>query len=152
MKKIFIIFGIAFLLILISFFIYGIASGPRLFKDHEKRTIKIGKVKYSLYVSDTESKRMQGLSDVAKMPKKQGMLFVFEKADTYGFWMKDMKFPLDMIFLRENQIVDLKQNILESSFPQIFYPISAVDAVIELNTGEIQKSGVHIGDVLKVSK
>ncbi len=142
----------ALLLIVIVYFAYGLITGPRLFKDYERRTVKIGKTNYRLYVADSAAKRMQGLSNVVKMPKNQGMLFVFEEPDTYGFWMKDMNFALDIVYLREGQVVDLKENILASTFPQIFYPISAVDTVIELNVGEIMKSEVRIGDPVKALK
>lgn len=152
MKKFITIAGISLLFLVIAFFLYGILSGPRIFTDYERRSVKIGKEKYRLYVSDTEPKRMRGLSEVASMPNNQGMLFIFEEPDTYGFWMKDMKFPLDMIFLRESKVVDLKENVLETSFPQIYYPITAVDAVIELRTGQIKKTGIRIGDPLKISK
>lgn len=152
MKKLLFVAGIGFLFFIIVYFIYGLLIGPRIFNDHERRGVKVGKVKYNLYISDTESKRMQGLSGVVSMPKNQGMLFIFEEPNTYGFWMKDMKFPLDMIFIRENKVVDLKENILESSFPQIYYPATAVDAVIELHTGQIQRTNIRIGDSIKVSK
>jgi uncharacterized membrane protein (UPF0127 family) len=95
---------------------------------------------------------MQGLSNVVKLPRNQGMLFVFEKPDTYGFWMRDMNFGLDIVYLHNGLVVDLKENILASTFPQIFYPISAVDAVIELSVGEIMKSEVRIGDPVKALK
>jgi len=150
-NKLFPIIG-ALLLIVIVYFAYGLITGPRLFKDYELRTVKVGKTNYRLYVADTADKRMQGLSNIVKLPKNQGMLFVFETPDTYGFWMKDMNIALDIIYIREGKIVDLKENILASSFPQIFYPLTAVDAVIELNVGEIMKSGVSIGDPVKALK
>lgn len=152
MKRLLLPLIIVGLLGFIFFFIFSIVSGPRLFKDYERRSVKLGKAHYKLYVADSEPKRMRGLSEVEKMPTDQGMVFIFEEPDTYGFWMKDMNFPLDMIFLRDQQVVDVKENILPSTFPQIFYPIAAADAVIELHIGQIQKSGIHIGDSIKVSK
>jgi len=150
-NKLFPIIG-ALLLIIIVYFAYGLITGPRLFKDYERRVVKIGKTSYRLYVADSEAKRMQGLSNVVKLPRNQGMLFVFEKPDTYGFWMRDMNFGLDIVYLHNGLVVDLKENILASTFPQIFYPISAVDAVIELSVGEIMKSEVRIGDPVKALK
>jgi uncharacterized membrane protein (UPF0127 family) len=78
------------------------------------------------------------------------MMFVFDKPDFYYFWMKDMNFPLDFIFIRDNEVVDLLENITLETYPQSFTSKVQADKVIELNSGEIKKSGIKIGDKLDI--
>ena len=145
MNKLILLVTIAFLIICGLYFIRSFLS-PRLFKDYEQKSIKIGKNEYQLYVADSEQKRLKGLSGVTEMPHNQGMLFIFDTPNTFGFWMKDMNFSLDFVYIRKNKVTELKEDISPGTFPQIFYPVYQADAVIELNAGQIQQSGVHIGD------
>src|SRR5258708_37457165 len=60
---------------------------------------------FSVEVATTSAQQQQGLSGRNSLPKDQGMLFVFKTAYRYPFWMHNMKFPLDIIFMRDNKIV-----------------------------------------------
>jgi len=84
------------------------------------------------------------------MSVSEGMIFVFDKPDFYYFWMKDMKFPLDFIFIKNNEVVDLLENIAPETYPKSFTSKVKADKVIELNAGEIKKSGIKIGDKLDI--
>lgn len=151
MKKLIFIFAIA-AIIIVGYLAYQYFTTPVLFKDYQRKKIKIGNTSYILYVVDTEPKRMQGLSGVAQMPLNQGMLFMFDKPQPYGFWMKEMNFSLDLVYAKNNQVVDLKENISPSTYPEIFYPQSPVDAVVELNAGQIKQNTVKVGDSISIFK
>jgi len=89
-------------------------------------------------LAQTEAERRQGLSGRASLPEDSGMLFVFDAPTYPGFWMKDMNFPLDVIWLDENwQVVGITANVLPDSFPQAFYPPQGklIKYVLELNAG-----------------
>lgn len=99
-------------------------------------------------IADTESKRQLGLMSRQSMPENQGMLFVFEKEETQSFWMKNMKFPLDIIWISEDKrIVDIKSNVLpcrdscESIVPQ-----AKAKYVLEVNAGFVERNKIRIGD------
>lgn len=60
----------------------------------------------------TEAAREHGLSGRKYLAKNSGMLFVFPKEDYYAFWMKDMLFPIDIIWMDKNyKVVYIKKNV-----------------------------------------
>ncbi len=109
---------------------------------------KIGNKTYLLEISDTISKRTQGLSDRDKLNKNQGMLFVFSSINKHSFWMKDMHFPLDLIYLKNNKVIDIDEKV-SNSIPIIsFSAAKPFNRVIELNAGEIYKNKIRPGDIV----
>lgn len=89
-------------------------------------------------IADTEVLRAQGLSDRASSDR-QNMLFVFDSPVTEGFWMKDMKFSLDLIwFDTSSVVVDIKRNATPESYPEIFYPQVPAQYVLETPTGVLK--------------
>lgn len=91
-------------------------------------------------IADDNQERELGLSYFKHLPQDEGMLFLFEKPGVYPFWMKGMKFPLDIIWLKklENntyEIVFVARNVSPESYPQSINPYRASDAVLEINNG-----------------
>lgn len=123
-----------------------------LFPGYNKLTNQIGSKTYNLYIADTVEKQQKGLSSINKLAKDNGMIFIFDKPGFYGFWMKDMKIPLDLIFLNENQIVDILENIQPETYPKVFTGLSPYNSVIELSEGEIKQSGIKIGDLIEIRR
>lgn len=108
----------------------------------EKTEIKIGKKKYTVKLAKTEEQREKGLMDIKNLPDNEGMLFIFDKSQTVGFWMKDTYIPLDIIFIDDDSEVlsVYKGNPLDESIAEE----DNVKYVLELN----QNSGVKEGDEL----
>ena len=110
---------------------------------------EIGAFEYDLEIVDTPEERQQGLSDRPDLPPKKGMLFVFQTADDYGIWMKDMHFPLDIIWLNsDRQVVGLEENVQPDSYPDSFRADAASLYIIEINAGETADAGLEIGDTI----
>jgi uncharacterized membrane protein (UPF0127 family) len=102
-------------------------------------------------VRDSQS-RQQGLSGREYLAQNAGMLFVFDEPANYCMWMKDMKFPLDFIWLDDSSIViDAEKSISPHSFPNSFCPNSEAGYVIELNSGEIDRANIKIGDKIMIN-
>ncbi len=102
-------------------------------------------------VADTKSSRELGLSGRLMMGRHEGMLFVFPVPGRYGFWMKDMNFPLDIIWINQNGIVvEVERNADPSSYPKTFMNSSPASYVLELSAGEAEKQGVYIGSKIKM--
>jgi hypothetical protein len=119
-----------------------IISSKRSFK-----TVALGSGVFSLELADTPQKRALGLSGREKLDSDKGMLFVFEKEGRYSFWMKDMKFPLDIIWLDKNlKVVEIKENVQPESFPAAFTSKTKALYVIELNGGVAQKYNIKVGE------
>ncbi|OHA92045.1 MAG: hypothetical protein A3J09_00920 [Candidatus Zambryskibacteria bacterium RIFCSPLOWO2_02_FULL_51_21] len=90
-----------------------------------------------LEIANTDAERTQGLSGRASLPAGTGLLFVFESPGKYGFWMKDMNFPIDIVWLGDGMLpVGIEKNVSPDSYPQVFYPPVPVRYVLEVNAGE----------------
>lgn len=77
------------------------------------------------------------------------MLFIFPQPGKYPFWMKEMNFPLDFIFIKDKIIVDLKENVsppVGDEAPQVINAKTEFDHVLEVNAGSINAFNLKIGD------
>ena len=108
----------------------------------------LGGINLKLDISDTEALREQGLSGRSGLADNTGMLFKFDKSGIYGFWMKDMKFSIDMVWILKNKVVFIEKNVAPESYPKVFYPSGSADAVVELPAGFSLAHGLKVGSVL----
>lgn len=128
-----------------------ISSLPKFINSD--RVLVIGDKKISLTVSDTELTRVQGLSGKDKLKDNEAMLFVFDESQKHGFWMKDMKFSLDIIWLDDHsRIVYIEQNISPDTYPKTFFPSTKSLYVIEANAGFVNENKLEIGNILNISQ
>ena len=124
----------------------GNISLPNPFKGSAQAQIGDKKIKLILAKSDKD--RMKGLSGRNSLPEDQGMLFIFEKKGTYGFWMRDMKFNIDIIFIDDNKVVNIVENAPSSAQAPnltVYHPDSPVNRVLELNAGGAKKYDIKKG-------
>lgn len=102
-------------------------------------------------VADTEDKREQGLSGRAGLQEGSGMLFVFDVPGKYGFWMKDMNFPIDIIFIdASGTVVSVVRDASPESYhlqpPQVFYPDLPAQYVLEVPAGFVASRAIGVGE------
>ena len=80
------------------------------------------------------------------VPDNYGMLFVFPKLEKYGFWMKDMKVAIDMLWIADDgTVVTLLENVSPATYPSVFYPDSPVKYVLETRAGYAHAYGITKG-------
>lgn len=100
-------------------------------------------------IADTDAERMQGLSGRADVPHSYGLLFVFDHAERYGFWMKDMLVPIDMIWLADDgTILAIDEAVSPDTYPTPFYPPRPVTRVLETRAGEARAQGWGVGTLI----
>lgn len=125
---------------------------PLLFSQPggEYYTVRISGEDFKLEVADTEEKRIRGLANRNEMDSDKGMIFIFDDVASHGITMRGMRFPLDIIWLRNKKVVDIADNVYpDTNFePKIYYPDLQADAVIELNAGAAEKLNLKVGDRL----
>lgn len=141
MKKI--ILSIAALLL--SFVLWRFISHPFVPK------IKIGSAEFSVEVAVTEPQKQRGLGGRTSLANDHGMLFVYDHAEGYNFWMRDMHFPLDFIWINGKTVVDITRNVpppVQLQAPMIVKPKIPADKILELNAGTATKYGIQIGDAV----
>ena len=118
-----------------------------LYKFDYKSTVLIDGNIFSVEVVDTKPLLEKGLSGHAPLSQNQGMLFVFQKPDKYGFWMKDMLFPIDIVWIGANwRVIHIERNLSASTYPEVFSPQSDSLYVLEIPAGQSDSVGIKVGD------
>lgn len=112
--------------------------------------ISIGKNIFTVELATTTIEQARGLSFRANLAEGTGMLFAFSPG-VQRFWMKDMNFPIDMIWIAGDKVAGFAQN----AAPQpgvafwnltIYTSPAGVDNVLEVNAGTVARDGITIGD------
>ncbi len=135
----------------IVFFGSGSAFAKQLKYAHALVKTSAG-IEIHVEVADTSQKRSLGLGKRSGLKKDWGMLFVFEKRKTHSFWMKDMQFALDIIWLDNYRIVHILRNVqpaIQGEKPSILAPPAPANFVLEIEVGRASELRLKQGDLLK---
>lgn len=113
--------------------------------------VKIAGQTLDVELALTVAEQNQGLSGRKELKENEAMLFVFDAPGRYSFWMKDMNFPIDMIWIAEENLGDLrvvyiKKNAEPDSYPNSFGPKKDAQYVLETVSGFSEKHGLKEGD------
>ena len=111
-------------------------------------SMTVGKSQVFVEIAATPEAKQQGLSGRASLPLDQGLHFVFNEPSIPSFWMKDMRFALDFIWINTNRVVDLTENVPPpdpSGTLPIYQPRSPVTHVLEVNAGWVKSHHIQIG-------
>ncbi len=115
--------------------------------EYTEKEIGISDKKIQVIISDDNCKMVLGLSGKENLENNQGMLFVFEKSGNYAFWMKDMKFSLDILWISEDlHVVGIEKNLTPLTFPKLFGENYFAKYVLELQGGYSDKNNIKLGD------
>jgi hypothetical protein len=116
--------------------------------------VNIGSREIIAELAMTNAAREQGLSDRASLAEDHGMLFLFDQSDAHTFWMHGMQFPLDIIFLRDDVVVDIHANVphpaISNGIPTILKSKTEADQVLEINAGKAKEWGIEEGTKVEV--
>ncbi len=130
---------------------------PFLPQKSKSSELTIGDKKLTVEIADTKEMRSKGLGGRDSLASESGMLFIFPKADKYPFWMKGLQFPLDFVYIRGGEIVELLPNIPAPAPGQkdeslaIYLPKEDVDKVLEVSSGTIEKLNLKVGDKIQLN-
>lgn len=109
-------------------------------------TLRIGEALVYVELARTPSEMSRGLSGRKSLPEDRGMLFVYDAAGFYHFWMPDMHFSIDIIWLDENYtIVDITYDLSPDTYPETFTSAQPAQYVLEVNAGWADLNEVSIG-------
>jgi uncharacterized membrane protein (UPF0127 family) len=134
------LFGVLFLLL---------NSSPRGKVGHA--VIVAGSHTIPVTIADTDLLRERGLSGTATLATGTGKFFTFDRPGRYGFWMKDMQYSLDIVWINASmRVVGVVEQAAPETYPSSFYPPSDVQYVLEVNGGEAKADGLVEGAVLRM--
>lgn len=127
--------------------------------ESERPGVVISGITIPVEVVDTPEERAQGLSGKESLPEEEGMLFSFETLKTNpAFWMKDMMFSIDIIWISDGRIVQINRSVpapaqgtADANLP-LYQTQVPIDYVLEVNAGFSDKMGIKEGDGVDLSQ
>ena len=145
LQKILILVLIIFIA-LVSFRIYKL--------NHNPASLTINGKEFELEIADTGERQQIGLAKYNSINNNFAMAFPFEKEGYHPFWMKDMKFSIDIIYINKNKVVELFKKVKDPSQTegriQTVNPTKKADMVLEINAGLSDKYNIKNGDEVKI--
>ena len=127
---------------------------------YQKGEVMVNGQKISVDISDTNCKQTLGLSGRTSLPIGTGMIFIFPQDSNYIFWMKDMNFPLDIVWVSADfHIVGIEKNVSPDTYDtknpsqsETFGQNYLAQYVIELPAGYADKNSLQVGNKISFSE
>ena len=150
MKKI-IFIGVT--LMIMAFLFYQVKTGLRPGESIVSPNVIINGHVIKIEIADDFDKQTSGLSGRPVLGINEGMLFIFNNKQVRRFWMKNMNFPLDIVWLDTDKVVNIGQNLPpEGESPAHTYSsVAPVNNVLEINAGLAAKYDLKIGDKIIIN-
>lgn len=117
--------------------------------------VELGGKRYTVEIADSDEERARGLMFRDSMPAERGMLFIHDIEEPQGYWMKNTKIPLDILYFDSakrlvSQQRDVPACTLGDRCPS--YPSNApARYVLELNAGQAEAMNLQDGAELKLA-
>ena len=123
-------------------------------KDKEPLVpIYLGDKSFQVTIADSQAEQIKGLSGSPQLPAGEGKLFIFNKPEKHGIWMKDMLFAIDIIWLNEaGKVIHIAPNIAPESYPEVFRPPEVARFVLEVPSGTVAAANLSPGDQLLIDQ
>lgn len=117
-------------------------------EDYQQITVSINNFTLTADLALTSEQITKGLAVKDTLNENEGMLFVFSNPSRSGFWMKDMKFPIDIIWLnKDKEIVHIEKNLQPCGTTcPMFRPDEDSKYVLETVSGFADKHNLKEGD------
>ena len=110
-------------------------------------TLPSGKIlQVEVMVKDED--RQMGLMFRPSLPDDHGMLFLFGELGFHGIWMKNCKFPIDILWLDEGRhVVHVEENVppCKADPCPVYNPLRKAAYVVELNAGQARREKAAVG-------
>lgn len=109
-------------------------------------TMRLGDRGIPVEIASTDEQRIRGLSGRRDLAAGSGLLFVFPNEATYGFWMKEMNFSIDIVWISAGlRVIHIAEDVAPATYPKVFRPSQPARYVLELKAMSARKLGVKVG-------
>ncbi len=131
------------------FLIIAVVTAALAIAFRPTKELVIGETTFNVWIADSEAERIQGLSGVERLDTDGGLLMEFATDELWGIWMKDMKIPLDIVWLnKDRQIIYIvKSATPDLSTNVVFKPTEPARYVLELPAGTVNRVGILTGQM-----
>jgi uncharacterized membrane protein (UPF0127 family) len=128
----------------------GVAPPPA--EAAPRARVTIGVHVFDVELADTPERQRRGLSGRASLAPGQGMLFVYDEPEPRGFWMPDMRFDIDIVWIRAGRIVHVESEVPHAvaGAPPVYRPREPADLVLEVAAGTARRLGWRPGAAVRV--
>jgi uncharacterized protein len=111
-----------------------------------------GRVTLTVELARSPGEQVRGLSGRPSLAPGNGMLFVYDRQQPVSIWMKDMLFPLDIVWIRAGRIVKIEKNAppLTPTGPERIYTATA-DLVLEVPAGFTDRQRIRLSDTVEAT-
>jgi uncharacterized membrane protein (UPF0127 family) len=95
-----------------------------------------------------DPERQMGLMFRPSLPRDRAMLFIFETVDFHGIWMKNCKFPIDIVWLDEQKkVVHVAEGVppCKADPCPVYEPMRKAAFVVEMNARQAREEKVALG-------
>lgn len=151
LKVIKIIFICIFLFLVFVFIFNNVNIENNL--ERSSGTIFVANTAIDVDIADEDNERILGLSGKSSLDADKGLLFIFDRPDKHGIWMKDMNFSIDILWFNENgEVIYIERDVNPNTYPKVFYPTSQSLYVLEVNAGFVERNGLALGDTIDLSR
>ena len=118
--------------------------------------VEVGGAAFKVDIADDAAERSRGLSGRNPLPDDGGMLFVYQEPLVPGFWMRQMRFALDFVWIGQNcEVVDVTPNVpapeagTSESELTLYHPAASILYNLEVNAGTAEIHGIEVGDAVR---
>ncbi len=116
------------------------------------KKVQIKDIVINAEIAEGKAEQSKGLSGRVSIATNSGMLFIYKEPQIRRFWMKGMKFPIDIIWINDMKVVDVLLDVKPPA-PEtkdkdltIYQPNEPVDKVLEVYSGFVNSNRISIGD------
>jgi uncharacterized membrane protein (UPF0127 family) len=119
-------------------------------RDKGFRLVQIRDIVIQVQVADTPELQEKGLAGRPNLPRDEGLLFVFGKAAPHSFWMKGMRFSIDILwFDEEGFLIHAEERVSPDTYPKVFSSHKDSLFALEVSAGFVEENGIKLGDTLR---
>lgn len=116
--------------------------------------VRVNNVSILVTIADEPNEQIAGLSGWQKLEDDHGMLFIFPDVQKRLFWMRDMKFPIDIVWIQNNRVTGVTKNVLpphDDIVPEAWSP-TPVTTVLEVPAYYTNQHGIATDTALTVTQ
>ena len=145
-------------LVLLGFFLALVVAGFFISQSNLGRSTEYKQAKmvikeetFSVDIADRSAEQRQGLSGRASLGANEGMIFIFKDSRYQSFWMKGMKIPIDIIWIKGETVIGFEKNVQPESGVNMlrlrtYSSPEAVEKVLEVPAGTVERLDIQVGD------